>query len=333
MPDLSALRLGASRLWVPWQSWGRRSAPSAPSPTPARGSTCGWGSSWRTAAGLPDRPVVTAGQPHLRTHPVAALGRRGCPLQPLRPRRGGLGPDGRRRPAGGRLARHQRRVAGRVAALATTAAVMAASWPALSERPQLLGFVLLRPLVAGWVATGHDGRARWCIVPLSWLWPAPTASGRWGWPSATGRRRAGAGSRCGPTEAASAGRGGSGPVGRLACVAGLPRRRAATPRVRLVLTPFTVGANGRSFVDEWLPTSARQPHVRWRWRCSSPSPALDRPGHRPRPGRAPARRSAGPDPVHAAHRARRRLRPRPDVGARARRPDRQPCRQQGLHPS
>ena len=28
-----------------------------------------------------------------------------------------------------------------------------------------------------------------------------------------------------------------------------------------MLTPFTVGSNGRSFVDEWLPTSVRQPHV------------------------------------------------------------------------
>src|SRR5690349_16937958 len=62
-----------------------------------------------------------------------------------------------------------RRTAGTVAALVTTAAVTAASWPALSERPQLLGFVLLVPLIAGWVATGHDGRARWWLVPLTWL--------------------------------------------------------------------------------------------------------------------------------------------------------------------
>jgi hypothetical protein len=44
----------------------------------------------------------------------------------------------------------------------------------------------------------------------------------------------------------------------LACLAAA----AATPLgPRLVLTPFTVGSNGRSFVDEWLPTSVRQPHV------------------------------------------------------------------------
>src|SRR5689334_7505652 len=53
--------------------------------------------------------------------------------------------------------------------LVVTAAVMVAAWPALTERPQLLGFVLLAPVVALWQASARDGRARWWLVPLSWL--------------------------------------------------------------------------------------------------------------------------------------------------------------------
>ena len=168
-----------------------------------------------------------------------------------------------------------RRVAGPVAALVTTAAVAAASWPSLSERPQLLGFVLLVPLVAGWVATGHDGRARWWLVPLTWL--CACTHGIWALGLVVGglvvgglvletlaaQRKTAAATSADEAEADASTQPPLAPVGRLAllwlaCLAAA----AATPLgPRLVLTPFTVGSNGRSFVDEWLPTSVRQPHV------------------------------------------------------------------------
>ncbi|SDP26104.1 hypothetical protein SAMN04489867_1886 [Pedococcus dokdonensis] len=164
-----------------------------------------------------------------------------------------------------------RQVAGRVAALATTAAVVAASWPALSERPQLLGFVLLVPIIAGWVATGHDRRARWWLVPLTWL--CACTHGIWSLGLVVGAlvvgslateavvttwRAAKAAAQAG--EQPPTGSTGTGRLALvwLACLAAA----AATPLgPKLVLTPFTVGSNGRSFVDEWLPTSVRQPHV------------------------------------------------------------------------
>jgi hypothetical protein len=164
-----------------------------------------------------------------------------------------------------------RRVAGPAAAVVTTAAVMAASWPALSERPQLLGFVLLVPLVAGWVATGHDGRARWWLVPLTWL--CACTHGIWSLglvvgglvvgglfveAVATQRQSAQTAQRQPAVEAPP-----KPSVGRLALVwVACLVAAAATPLgPRLVLTPFTVGSNGRSFVDEWLPSSVRQLHV------------------------------------------------------------------------
>lgn len=160
-----------------------------------------------------------------------------------------------------------RRAGGPLAALATTAAVTAASWPSLSERPQLLGFVLLVPIIAGWVATGHDHRARWWLVPLTWL--CACTHGIWSLGLVVGALVLGSlaaeavvatwrAARAGAEAPARSSGTGRPALVWLACLAAA----ATTPLgPRLVLTPFTVGSNGRAFVDEWLPTSVRQPHV------------------------------------------------------------------------
>src|SRR5689334_745259 len=61
------------------------------------------------------------------------------------------------------------RVARPVLAVGATAIAVYAAWPGLTERPQLLGFVLLVPVLVAWWETGHDLRPRWWLVPLTWL--------------------------------------------------------------------------------------------------------------------------------------------------------------------
>jgi hypothetical protein len=55
------------------------------------------------------------------------------------------------------------------ASLAMVLAALTAS-PSLTSRPQLVSFVLLPILLAAWLQTERDGRARWWLVPLVWLW-------------------------------------------------------------------------------------------------------------------------------------------------------------------
>ena len=133
--------------------------------------------------------------------------------------------------------------------LVVSSAVMLAAWPALTERPQLLGFVLLAPVVALWQASARDGRARWSLVPLSWLlacthgiWSLGLAVGAvcvvaTPWGRAGHRRMAGV------------------------WVASLAATALTPLGPRILATPFAAGSNGRQFVEEWLPSSARDPHV------------------------------------------------------------------------
>lgn len=40
----------------------------------------------------------------------------------------------------------------------------------LSPRPQIVSFILAPIVVHAWLETARDGRARWWLIPLSWLW-------------------------------------------------------------------------------------------------------------------------------------------------------------------
>jgi hypothetical protein len=55
------------------------------------------------------------------------------------------------------------------ASVATVLTVLAAA-PSLTARPQLLSFVLLPVVLAAWLQTERDLKARWWLVPLSWFW-------------------------------------------------------------------------------------------------------------------------------------------------------------------
>jgi len=134
------------------------------------------------------------------------------------------------------------------AIMASLAALIGAG-ASLSERPQLISFVLLAITVGAWWKTAGDLRPRWWLAPMTFIWAS--SHGLWG----------------------------VGVLIGLAVVAGLAldrrldRRTAAkllavpalsvvaaglTPvGPRLLLTPFEVSSNAAQFVQEWQPTDAR----------------------------------------------------------------------------
>ncbi len=56
-----------------------------------------------------------------------------------------------------------------VALLLTVAALGAAS-ENLSMRPQMISFLMVAVTAAAWLRTREDGRLRWWLVPMTWLW-------------------------------------------------------------------------------------------------------------------------------------------------------------------
>jgi len=55
-------------------------------------------------------------------------------------------------------------------ALPLTAVALYAMQSGLSMRPQVVSYLLVAVVVAAWLRTLDDGRARWWLVPLVWLW-------------------------------------------------------------------------------------------------------------------------------------------------------------------
>jgi len=56
-----------------------------------------------------------------------------------------------------------------VAAVVTAIALLAMQ-NGLSMRPQVISYLLVAVVVGAWLRTARDGRARWWLVPLVWLW-------------------------------------------------------------------------------------------------------------------------------------------------------------------
>ena len=146
-----------------------------------------------------------------------------------------------------------RRVSGAVPSLlAAFASVLAAS-NGMTERPQAISFVLLAITVGAWWRTAGDLKPRWWLIPLTWLWAM--SHGLWI-----------VGVGLGVVIVASLAidrRLGRRQAGRLLAIPALGLLAAALTPVgpRLLLTPLTVGANGRDFVGEWQPTSIRDPYA------------------------------------------------------------------------
>ena len=144
-----------------------------------------------------------------------------------------------------------RRVADSVPALMAALAAMLGAGASLTERPQLVSFILLSVTLAAWWQTAEDLRPRWWLIPLTWVWAC--SHGLWSLGLAVGgvvilglavdrrldRRTA----------------------LRLIPVPVLSLVAAALTPVgpRLLLSPFDVSAAAGPFVQEWQPTSARNP--------------------------------------------------------------------------
>ena len=63
-----------------------------------------------------------------------------------------------------------------ISVIATVLAVLGAGF-ALSARPQMVSLILLSVTLTAWLRTSRDHRARWWLVPMTWLWAS--AHGLW----------------------------------------------------------------------------------------------------------------------------------------------------------
>jgi len=144
-----------------------------------------------------------------------------------------------------------RTVADSVPALIAALAAMLGAGASLTERPQLVSFILLAVTLTAWWRSAEDLRPRWWLIPLTWVWAC--SHGLWPVGLAVGgvvilglavdrrldRRTA----------------------VRLMLVPALSLVAAALTPVgpRLVLSSFDVSTAAAPFVQEWQPTSARNP--------------------------------------------------------------------------
>ena len=70
-----------------------------------------------------------------------------------------------------------RLVAGPLPASLVAALAILGTTESLSPRPQLVGFVALAVVVGAWLRSAEDGKARWWLVPVMWLWAS--SHGTW----------------------------------------------------------------------------------------------------------------------------------------------------------
>ena len=63
-----------------------------------------------------------------------------------------------------------RRYAGPLTAAAIVAVALTAASPGLSMRPQVISYVLVALTTAAWMRTQEDGKARWWLIPMTWVW-------------------------------------------------------------------------------------------------------------------------------------------------------------------
>jgi hypothetical protein len=141
---------------------------------------------------------------------------------------------------------------GILAALLATVLGWIGAGGSLSPRPQVIGFILLAMSLTIWLRTERDGRIRWWLIPLTWLWACVHGT----WLYSVGLSVLFAigmllDRRVGRRFALRAG----GLVAALVAVAML------TPvGPQLLLTPFAISRIS-PFINEWKPTSITEPHA------------------------------------------------------------------------
>ena len=142
-----------------------------------------------------------------------------------------------------------RQAADTVPAIIAALAGLLGTGGSLSERPQLVSFVLFAVTVGAWWKTARDLRPRWWLVPLTFLWAC--SHGLWGVGVLIGMvviAGLALDHRLSRRDAAT-----------LLAVPALSVVAAALTPVgpRLLLTPFEVSSNASAFVAEWQPTNVR----------------------------------------------------------------------------
>jgi hypothetical protein len=138
--------------------------------------------------------------------------------------------------------------AGRLAAGATAAAAVLGCGAGLNPRPQLVSFVCFAVVVLAWSRTVRDGRPRWWLVPVFWLWAC--SHGLWTFGLVVSALFATA-LVIDPTTRPDSRRSAQ-LVGLVAaCMAAV----ALTPLgPALLLSPFDVAANAAGVAEEWRAT-------------------------------------------------------------------------------
>ena len=144
-----------------------------------------------------------------------------------------------------------RQVAGGTIAVVVALAALLGAYDGLTERPQMLSLIFLAVTLGAWWRTTSDLRARWWLVPLTWLW----AMSHGLWPVGVGlgvlmvlgllldhRVNLRQSLRLMLVPLASLAAAGLTPIGP-----------------KLLTAPFTVGSNARTFVGEWQSPTIRQP--------------------------------------------------------------------------
>ena len=141
-----------------------------------------------------------------------------------------------------------RHTAGRLAASATAALGILACGGGLNPRPQLVSFVCFAVVVLAWSRTVRDGRPRWWLVPVFWLWAC--SHGLWTFGLVVSGAFVAAllidpATRPAPRRAAQL-------VGLVAACAAAVALTPLGPT--LLLSPFEVAANAAGLAEEWRAT-------------------------------------------------------------------------------
>ena len=136
-----------------------------------------------------------------------------------------------------------------VPAIIAALAALIGAGGSLSERPQLVTFVLLAITVGAWWKTAGDLRPRWWLAPMTFLWAC--SHGMWGVGVLVGLAVVAGLALDRRLDRRTA--------ARLLAVLALSIVAAALTPVgpRLLLTPLEVSSNASQFVQEWQPTDAR----------------------------------------------------------------------------